>query len=64
MRELGQLDAVLLTNQTLIMPTFFDMVDLYRLVTGRCHDKLTFVVVVEGQHMRLRAIVLDVIAAE
>jgi hypothetical protein len=64
MRELGQLDAVLLTDQTLVMPTFFDMVDLYRLVTSRCHDELTFVVVVEGQHMRLWAVVLDVIAAE
>lgn len=34
MGKLGKLDTVLFTDQALIVAAFFDMVDLYRFVTG------------------------------
>lgn len=46
------------------MSALFDVVDLYRLVAGRGHDELAFVIVVEGQYMRLWTTVLDIITPE
>jgi hypothetical protein len=46
------------------MSAFFDVVYLYRLVAGRGHDELAFVIVVEGQYVRLWATVLDIITSE
>ena len=46
------------------MSALFDVVDLYRLVASRSHDELAFVIVVEGQYMRLWTTVLDIITPE
>jgi hypothetical protein len=46
------------------MPAFFDVVDLYRLVASRGHDELAFVIVVQGQYMRLWTTVFDIITSE
>lgn len=46
MRKLGQLDAVFLAQQALVVSALSDVVDLNRLVARRCHEQLSVVVVV------------------
>lgn len=46
MRKLGQLDAVLLAQQALVVPTLSHVVDLNRLVARRRHEQLSIVIVV------------------
>lgn len=48
MRESGELDTVFFTKQALLMTTFLDVIDLDGLVASRCHEELTFVVVIDG----------------
>lgn len=44
--ESGQLDSVLLAQQSLVMAAFFDIVDLYCLVALGCHAQLAGIIVV------------------
>lgn len=46
MCELCQLDAIFLAQETFIMPSFLDIVDLDRSITGRRHDEATLVIVI------------------
>lgn len=46
MRKLGQLDAVLLAQQALVVSTLSDVVDLDRLVARRRHEQLSIVIIV------------------
>lgn len=64
MRELGQLDAVLLTQQGLAVRPLLDVVDLDCLVALRGHEQLAGVVEVEGEHAGLGPALLEVFAAE
>lgn len=52
MRELCQLDTVFFAQQSLVVTSLPDIVDLNRLVALRGHTQLARIVVVDGQDVR------------
>ena len=64
MRELGELNAVLLAQKRLAVGALLDIVDLDRLVALGGHEQLARVVEVEGEHAGLGTAFLEVFAAE
>lgn len=64
MRELGQLDAVLLAEQSLAVGALLDVVYLDRLVTLGRHEELAGIVEVQRQDAGLGPALLEVFAAK
>ena len=64
MGELGELDAVLLAEEHLVVVAVADLEDLDGLVALGGHEQLARVVVVEAEDVPLRAAVLGVFAPE
>lgn len=63
-RELGQLDAVLLAEQSLAVGALLDVVYLDRLVALGRHEQLAGIVEVERQDAGLGPALLEVFTAE
>jgi hypothetical protein len=64
MGEFGQLDSILLAEQTLVMPPLAHVVDLDRIIAFRRHEEFAGVIIVERENAGLRAAILDVLPAE
>lgn len=64
MGEFGQLDSILLAEQTLVMPPLAHVVNLNRIIAFRRHEEFAGVIVVERENAGLRATILDVLPAE
>jgi hypothetical protein len=63
-RELGELDAIFLAEKLLVVSPIADLVNLDRLVTFGCHEKLARVIEIEAEDMAKRSAVLTVVALE
>ena len=64
MRELGQLDTVLLTQQRLAVRPLLDVINLYCLVALGGDEQLAWIVKVEGENAGLGPAFPEVFAAE
>lgn len=64
MGESGQLDAIFLAEQALVVPSLLHVVDLNRFVALGSHKKFARIIKVEGQDVGLRAAIFDVVSFE
>lgn len=64
MCELGELHAILLAQQLLVVSTVAHLVDLDRFVALGRHEQLAGIVEIETQDVGLRSTLLDVFSLE